>query len=160
MSEGRRGPAAGRIQSRAKGQESKLVRKDQAQCAAERRRDRIRAKLMERYRGVAHLAGNTFASTIRPHILCSFTRCPLSQCLSCQAGCLSAALCTHTIFSHFLPPSLLPLSSKTHLLCARTHTHTLGLSHCLCVSLKRMSNTAQGEEVLIRGQQCDASRGP
>lgn len=31
-----RGPATGRIQSRAKGQESELVRKDQVQTAAER----------------------------------------------------------------------------------------------------------------------------
>ena len=35
-SEARRGPTAGRMQSRAKGQESKLVRKDPAQTAAER----------------------------------------------------------------------------------------------------------------------------
>lgn len=95
-----------------------------------------------------------FHLSIRPHILCSFTLCPLSQRQSQQAECLSAALCTHSIVPHFLSRffhTTPPFSAHTHAACTNTRSLSLLLSHCLRVSLRRMSITAQGKEALIRG---------
>lgn len=65
------------------------------------------------------------------HLSNQTTHPPHSHHLSCQAGCLSAALCTQAIFTHFLYPSQPDFFQHTCAACTRTATHSL----CLAVSV-------------------------
>lgn len=150
-----RGPAAGRIQA-SKGLRVKARERSRDGCGETELEQNCRRNEGKQQRcstsGWQHF-----------HLSNQSTHPPHSHQLFCQAGCLSAALCTRAIFTHFLHPAK-PYFFNTHILYAHshrhTHIHTLPVSHCLRVSLRRMSITAQGKEVPIRRQECDASGGP
>lgn len=141
---------------RAKGSESKLGRGVET-AVGRQNWSKTAGETSESNRGVAHLAGNTFTSVIRAHILLTHTNsfARLGVCLLPSAPVLSLHISSIQWNYTFFNTHILYAHSHRH-----THIHTLPVSHCLCVSLRRMSITAQGKEVPIRRQECDASGGP
>lgn len=122
-----RGPAAGRIQA-SKGLRVKARERSRDGCGETELEQNCRRNEREQQRcstsGWQHF-----------HLSNQSTHPPHSHQLFCQAGCLSAALCTRAIFTHFLHPVKLYFFQHTHTVCTLTQTHISTHSRCLTVSV-------------------------
>lgn len=153
-----RGPC---IRKDAEGRGSKSVRKDQVQTAAQGP-SRTRGEVTEIQWCSTSGWQHFHLSNQTTHPLQFHWRSSLTASISTRPNvCLLPSAPTLSFHTSSLASSTYrPLFLQAHMLHAHTHTRALSLllSHCLFVSLRRMSITAQGKEALIRGQECDASR--